>query len=78
MLAPPAGVQQLMTYSMTWSARPSSDGGTVRPRALAVFRLMTSSNFVGRSIGRSPGLAPFRMRSTKLAECLYMSRISTP
>src|SRR5262245_22800296 len=27
-------------YSITWSARASSDGGIVRPRALAVFRLM--------------------------------------
>jgi hypothetical protein len=30
----------------------------VRPSALAVFRLMTSSNLVGCSTGRSPGLAP--------------------
>jgi hypothetical protein len=34
-------------YSMTSSARPSSKGGTSRPSALAVLRLMTSSNFVG-------------------------------
>jgi hypothetical protein len=34
-------------YSMTWSARASSDGGIVRPRALAVLRLMMSSNAVG-------------------------------
>jgi hypothetical protein len=26
--------------------------------------LMTSSNFIGCSIGRSAGLAPFKMRST--------------
>jgi len=32
---------------MTSSARRSSDRGIVRPRALAVLRLMTSSNFVG-------------------------------
>jgi hypothetical protein len=32
----------------------------VRPSALAVLRLMTSSNFVGCSTGRSPGLAPFQ------------------
>ena len=43
-------------HSMTWSARCSSDGGIVRPRALAVLRLMTSSNFVGCSTGRSAGL----------------------
>jgi hypothetical protein len=36
------------THSITWSARCSSDGGIVRPRALAVLRLMTSSNLVGR------------------------------
>ena len=29
----------------------------VRPRAFAVLRLMTNSNFVGSSTGRSPGLA---------------------
>src|SRR4029453_2678584 len=46
------------------SARPSSDGGIVRPRALAVGRLMTNSNFVACSTGRSPGLAPLRIRST--------------
>src|SRR5262249_723968 len=34
----------------------------VRPRAFAVLRLMTSSNFVGRSIGISDGLDPFRTR----------------
>jgi hypothetical protein len=34
-------------YSIISSARASSDGGTVRPRALAVVRLMTSSNVVG-------------------------------
>ena len=36
-------------YWITSSARASTDGGIVRPRALAVFRLMTSSNFVGCS-----------------------------
>src|SRR2546426_3621074 len=37
---------------MTSSARASSDGGIVSPSALAVLRLMTSSNLVGCSIGR--------------------------
>ena len=46
------------------SARSSTDGGIVRPRALAVLRLMTSSNFVGSSTGRSAGFAPLRIRST--------------
>ena len=39
-------------------------GGTSRPSALAVLRLMTSSNLVGSCTGSSPGLAPRRMRST--------------
>ena len=45
---------------MTSSARASSDGGIVRPRAFAVLRLITSSNFVGCSTGRSAGLAPLQ------------------
>src|SRR4030095_11742931 len=48
-------------HSITWSARCSSDCGMVRPRALADFRLITSSSFVGCSIGRSLGLAPVRL-----------------
>src|SRR5262245_38453034 len=38
--------------------------GTVRPRAFAVLRLMTRSNFVGCTTGRSPGLVPLRIRPT--------------
>ena len=34
-------------YSITASARASNVGGTSRPIALAVFRLITSSYFVG-------------------------------
>src|SRR5262249_2943309 len=51
-------------HSITSSARASSDGGTVRPSALAVVRLMTRSNFIGCSTGMSPGLAPRRILST--------------
>src|SRR5262245_27504361 len=47
--------------SSAWKRRV---GGIVRPRAWAVFRLMTSSKWVGCSTGRSAGLVPFRMRST--------------
>src|SRR5215831_16601644 len=36
-----------IAISITSSARESSEGGTVRPSALAVFRLMTSSYLVG-------------------------------
>src|SRR2546426_6200187 len=49
---------------ITSSARKSSDCGIVSPSALAVLRLMTSSNFVGCSNGRSPRFAPFRILST--------------
>jgi hypothetical protein len=48
-------------YSITSSARASSVGGSVRPSALAVLRLTTSSNLVGCSIGRSAGFIPFRV-----------------
>ncbi len=54
-------------YSITWSARHRTDCGIVSPIALAVLRLITSSNLVGCSTGRSPGLAPFRILSTKVA-----------
>ena len=47
---------------ITSSAPAISERGTVRPSALAVLRLMTSSNLVVRSIGRSAGLSPLRIR----------------
>src|SRR4030095_8096004 len=37
---------------MIWSARPNTDCGIVRPSAFAVFRLTTSSNFVGGEVTR--------------------------
>src|SRR5215472_146359 len=49
-------------YSITASARASSDGGTVRPNMRAVVLLMTSSNLVDCSTGNSPGLAPLSTR----------------
>ena len=63
---------------ITSSARPSSEGGIARPRALAVLRLMTSSNLVGCSMGRSAGLAPFRILSTYMAACRNMSATLGP
>ncbi len=66
--ATPAGplrlTGQVWAYSITSSARASSDGGTVRPNALAVLRLMTSSYLVGAWADRSAGFSPLRMRST--------------
>src|SRR5262249_43635668 len=50
-------------HSITSSARASSVSGTVRPSAFAVFRLITSSYFVGACTGRSAGFSPLRIRS---------------
>ena len=54
-------------YSMTSSARASSDGGIERPSSLAVRMFSTNSNFTGCSIGRSEALAPCRILDTWLA-----------
>jgi hypothetical protein len=51
-------------HSITSSARASNVGGTSRPSALAVLRLITSSYLVGACTGRSAGFSPLRMRST--------------
>lgn len=45
-------------YQITLSARVSKSIGTVKPIALAVSRLIASSNVVGCSTGKSAGLAP--------------------
>ena len=45
-------------YSITSSARASTDAGRSRKSALAVFRLITSSYLVGVCTGRSAGFAP--------------------
>src|SRR5262249_19337138 len=54
-------------HSITSSARASSVGGTSRPSALAVLRLITSSYLVGACTGRSTTLPPRKMRSTYVA-----------
>lgn len=54
-------------HSITRSARSMTDRATVSPSTLAVLRFTTSSNLVGCSTGRSPGLAPFSILSTKIA-----------
>src|SRR5262249_32513341 len=51
-------------HSITSSARASTVAGISRPSALAVFRLITSSYFVGACTGRSAGFSPLMMRST--------------
>jgi hypothetical protein len=66
------------TYSMTSSARVSSVGGTMMPSAFAVFKLITNSNLVGCSTGRSAGLAPLKILSTKAADRRNRSGRSGP
>ena len=56
---------------ITSSARSNTLCGIVNPSVLAVFRFTTKSNSLGRSTGRSPGLAPWRMRSTCAAMRWY-------
>src|SRR5947209_1731254 len=48
-------------HSITSSARAMSVSGIWRPSALAVLRLIASSNLVACSIGRSPALLPLRI-----------------
>jgi hypothetical protein len=55
---------RLFGHLITRSALARTLGGIVNPICFAAFRLMTNSNFVGCSTGRSPGLAPFRILST--------------
>src|SRR5262245_59620097 len=52
------------TYSIISSARLSTGGGSVRPKALAVVRLTIKSNLVGCATGISPGLIPRKILST--------------
>src|SRR5262249_33387521 len=49
-------------HSITSSAIATSVGGTLKPRAFAVLRLMTNSNLVACITGRSAGFSPLRMR----------------
>jgi len=49
-------------YSITSSAATSSLSGTVMPSILAVEALMTNSNLLDCTTGKSAGFAPLRMR----------------
>src|SRR5262249_38533819 len=51
-------------HSITSSARSRNGSEIFSPSGLAVVMLMTSSNFVGCSTGRSAGLAPLSTLST--------------
>jgi GNAT superfamily N-acetyltransferase len=66
-----------LVYSITSLARARSVG-TVRPSALAVLRLITSSYLVGSCTGRSDGFSPLRIRSTYAALRRHRSVLSIP
>jgi len=61
------GALVIAAYRITSSAWKRTTGGMVSPRAWAVLRLMINWNLVGCSTGRSAGLAPLRILSTKMA-----------
>ncbi len=56
--------RETVGYLMTLSALKSTSGEIVTPICFAVFKLMTKSNFLGHSTGRSAGLLPFKILST--------------
>src|SRR6516165_839739 len=55
-------------HSITSSARAIKDFDTSSPSAFAVVTLISRSNFVGCSTGKSLGFAPRRILSTNSAE----------
>src|SRR5262249_38298722 len=65
-------------HSITLSARSTRPAGTSCPIALAVLRLITSSNVVGCSTGRSAGFAPLRILATIRARWRKTSTMRGP
>src|SRR5262249_33833902 len=65
-------------HSITWSARADMPGGTSKSRLRAVLRLITNSNLVACWMGKSAGLYPFRILSTRVAEPRQMCGKLTP
>ena len=56
-----------IVHSITLLALIRSDCGILRPKILAVLPLINISNFVGCSMGKSPGFAPLNILSTYVA-----------
>jgi hypothetical protein len=69
----PCAIVRSLRYWMISSARPSTAGGIVMPRAFAVLRLITSWNWFGCKTGSSAGVAPLRMRPIYRPSCRKMS-----
>src|SRR5262249_62001497 len=68
-LAPP----DQRVHSITSSASESRLSEILTPSALAVLRLITVSNLVGCSTGRSAGFAALRIRAGETPYCRYAS-----
>src|SRR5204862_3093786 len=62
-LAQPAELTGSARYSTTRSARSNRDCGIVIPMAVAAFRLITSSNWIGSSTGSVAASAPLAILS---------------
>ena len=67
-----------LCHSMITSARCKNVSVTDNPSALAVLRLMTSSNFVGCSTGISAGNPPCNILVTNRALCRNEFELSAP
>src|ERR1700692_4525520 len=65
-------------YSITSSARASMVAGMVTPIALAVLRLITSSNLTACSTGMSAGFSPRKILCTNVAARLDSAGPSEP
>ena len=61
-------------HSITSSAVASKEGGTLRPSALAVLRLITNSNLVGACTGRSG----HRVASYRFVRSLVEAKSASP
>jgi hypothetical protein len=68
----------LASYSITSSARNRNESGSFNPINFAVLRLTVRKNRVGCSIGKSAGLAPLKILSTRAADRRRKSLISSP
>src|SRR5262245_21856556 len=71
-------IADILIHSMITSARCRKVSATVKPSALAVLRLMTSSNLVGCSIGMSVGNPPCNILVTNRALCRNEVELSAP
>src|SRR5262249_9608178 len=68
----------LWHHSITSSGRARSAGCTTSPSNRAACRLMTSSNLIACTTGKSAGLAPLRMRRAYSPTWRYMSEMLVP